>query len=63
MSEETVTGRDRDGTDGPVREPPIEDLFSFEYDEVDFMSAKSFPASDPPPPQWELSQIDPTEDR
>lgn len=31
--------------------PPIEDLFSFEADEVDYMSAESFPASDPPPPQ------------
>jgi len=31
--------------------PPIEDLFSFDVDQVDFMSAESFPASDPPPPQ------------
>lgn len=29
--------------------PPIEDLFSFDDDQVDFMSAQSFPASDPPP--------------
>jgi hypothetical protein len=36
----------------PCREhgtiPPIEDLFSFTMDQTDFMSAQSFPASDPP---------------
>ncbi len=31
-------------------ELPIEDLFSFADDSIDFMSAGSFPASDPPPP-------------
>jgi hypothetical protein len=45
---------------GPVRdrrddshEPCIEDLFDYGEDAVDFMSAESFPASDPPPPQIE----------
>ena len=33
--------------------PPIEDLFDFDEDPVDFMSAESFPASDPAPPQTE----------
>lgn len=33
--------------------PPIEDLFEFDEDPVDFMSAESFPASDPAPPQSE----------
>ena len=28
---------------------PIEDLFNFDEDQVDFMSAESFPSSDPPP--------------
>lgn len=31
--------------------PPIEDIFNFDENQVDFMSAESFPASDPPPPQ------------
>lgn len=31
--------------------PPIEDLFNFNEDQVDFMSAESFPSSDPPPAQ------------
>jgi hypothetical protein len=29
---------------------PVEDLFDFGKDPVDFMSAESFPASDPAPP-------------
>jgi hypothetical protein len=33
--------------------PCIEDLFEYDDDSVDFMSAESFPASDPPPPQSE----------
>ncbi len=33
--------------------PPIEDLFDFDEDPVDFMSAGSFPASDPAPAQSE----------
>ncbi len=37
-------------TSGAVA-PPIEDLFSFNEDQVDFMSAQSFPSSDPPPSQ------------
>lgn len=35
---------------GEANGPPIEDLFSFDEDDVDFMSAESFPASDPLPP-------------
>ena len=37
-------------------EPPIEDLFRFVHNPVDFMSAQSFPASDPPPAQWIVDQ-------
>lgn len=33
--------------------PPDEDLFDIDDDPVDFMSAESFPASDPAPPQSE----------
>jgi hypothetical protein len=29
---------------------PIEDLYLYEDDPIDYMSAESFPASDPPPP-------------
>jgi hypothetical protein len=36
-----------------TQEPCIEDLFDYEEDAVDFMSAESFPASDPPPAQSE----------
>jgi long-chain acyl-CoA synthetase len=36
-------------------ERPIEDLFSFDDDSTDFMSAESFPASDPPPPPSSIS--------
>lgn len=39
-------------------EPPIEDLFDYGEDDVDFMSAESFPASDPPPPQREAPPHD-----
>ena len=35
-------------------EPPIEDLFTFSDDDIDFMSAESFPASDPPPPPSDI---------
>jgi hypothetical protein len=28
--------------------PPVEDLFDIATDQIDFMSAQSFPASDPP---------------
>ncbi len=28
--------------------PPVEDLFDVDTDQTDFMSAESFPASDPP---------------
>ena len=28
---------------------PVQDLFDYDDDPVDFMSAESFPASDPPP--------------
>jgi hypothetical protein len=28
--------------------PPVEDLFDVDVDPTDFMSAQSFPASDPP---------------
>jgi len=45
MSERGNSGDDRAGG------PPIEDLFDYDDDAVDFMSAESFPASDPPPPQ------------
>lgn len=38
---------------------PIEDLFDFDQDQVDFTSAESFPASDPPPGP---STIAPTEE-
>jgi hypothetical protein len=35
---------------GPIpTELPVEDLFSYSEDPVDFMGAESFPASDPPP--------------
>jgi hypothetical protein len=35
---------------GPIpTERPVEDLFSYSEDPVDFMGAESFPASDPPP--------------
>lgn len=47
-----------DGERGTV--PPVEDLFSITMDEIDFMSAQSFPASDPPPPP---SAIAPRRDR
>lgn len=47
-----MEGESRDREDvGEVAVPPIEDLFSFDTDQVDFMSAGSFPASDPPPAQ------------
>jgi len=39
-------------------EPPIEDLFEYDEDAVDFMSAASFPASDPPPPPSAASPAD-----
>lgn len=57
--ERDVTREEPDQT-SPVRdrrddshEPCIEDLFDYVEDAVDFMSAESFPASDPPPPQSE----------
>jgi PPOX class probable F420-dependent enzyme len=46
-----LAGSDRALDDEPEpadRVPPIDDLFSFKRDSVDFMSAESFPASDPP---------------
>lgn len=43
--------------------PPIEDLFSFDEDQVDFMSAQSFPASDPPPAQSAAVPPEPSRDR
>lgn len=46
MDYDTGGGEPRDDA-----ELPIEDLFSFGHDPVDFMSAGSFPASDPPPAQ------------
>jgi len=42
---------------------PIEDLFSFDEDQVDFMSAQSFPASDPPPAQSAGVPPEPLRDR
>jgi len=47
---------------GPV-EAPIDDLFSVDDDQVDFMSAESFPASDPPPPQSIMAPPRPREVR
>jgi hypothetical protein len=47
----------------PYREPPettpVEDLFDFSTDGVDFMSAESFPASDPPPPPSSIAPSEP----
>jgi hypothetical protein len=39
-------------------EPPLEDLFEFTQDRVDFMSAESFPASDPLPPPSAIAPSD-----
>jgi hypothetical protein len=39
-------------------EPPVEDLFSFAEDDIDYMSAESFPASDPPPPPSSIAPSD-----
>jgi hypothetical protein len=58
MCEESIDNDRADAEIGGGVKPPIEDLFSFARDPVDFMSAQSFPASDPPPPQ---SSIAPTE--
>jgi hypothetical protein len=33
---------------GQVPIPPVEELFDVDIDPTDFMSAQSFPASDPP---------------
>jgi hypothetical protein len=41
-------------------EEPIEDLFDFEADQVDYMSAESFPASDPPAPPSTIAPHDVT---
>lgn len=43
--------------------PPIEDIFSFDEDQVDFVSAQSFPASDPPPSQSTTVPSEPLSER
>jgi hypothetical protein len=51
-------------TDNALPEPdtdfevgPVEDLFDFAQDPVDFMSAESFPASDPPAMRWTVPDL------
>lgn len=39
------------GTSESADQPPIEDQFDIREDDVDFESAESFPASDPPAAQ------------
>jgi hypothetical protein len=59
MFRETRGNGTADERSDEVGDPPIEDLFSFDEDRVDYMSAGSFPASDPPPPQSMIAPPDP----
>jgi hypothetical protein len=54
------TSDDQASQEPERNDPPLEDLFEFDEDPVDFMSAESFPASDPLPPP---STIAPSDDR
>lgn len=57
-SDERSPGKDRASeAESNVTEPPIPDLFRFDEDQVNFISAESFPASDPPPPQSGWSSV------
>jgi hypothetical protein len=53
MSGEPVGNNSDQHTSSDEAPQPIEDLFDFDDDPVNFMSAESFPASDPAPPQTE----------
>jgi hypothetical protein len=54
MTEESARTNPASDESNAAAAPPIEDLFDFDEDPVDFMSAESFPASDPAPPQSDL---------
>ena len=52
-------GREHVGEEQSSDAGPIDDLFDFDEDQVDFMSAGSFPASDPPPPPSAVAPSEP----